>query len=143
MRENLEYLIRIFQERKIVDKLAVATKETRIAVYNEEKKALSKELKDFQNSAKKKIDLKEKLVDKDYNILPENAIDICLICMMTGINDNVMLENYTELSSALWKVEGDFAYIARNLRHFIGEDDSGKLFSDYGEEKLLKKFFYK
>jgi len=143
MNKNLEEMVRIFQERKIVEKLAKADKQSRILVFDEEKQALSKELKEFRKSAKKKIELKEQLVNKDYNILPENAIDICLICMMTDINDNVMLGNYTELPSALGKVEGNFAYIAKNIRHSIGEDDGGKLFSDCEEEKLLKKFFYK
>lgn len=142
MKEEISNLIRIFHERQVVEKIAES--KGALAVYEEQKSVLNEELETFKAKAKEAIQSQDHVVCQ-YKISPKDALQICFICMMTGIDDMKMLENWEKLPIALRKIKGKSARLAENIAHFLGcdeeEDDEGEMFSKYEVEKLLKKFF--
>lgn len=147
MKVKLDELVRLFHERKIVEKIAEAKGD--LAVYEKERKELSYKLEKFKAEAEKKMqEIKDNneecgVIEDGYEVLPEDALQISVICMMTGIDDCDLLTNYGVIPVALRQIKGKMAGIAENIAHFIGtgEGDEIDLFSKYDVEELLKKFF--
>lgn len=139
--EELGNLIRNFHEKSVVEKIAEAKGD--LAVYEEQKKVMKKELETFKAKAEE-ILKRQNYVICHYKIFSWHALQICFICIMTGIDDVDLLKNWRELPIALRQINGKLTNLAKNIAHFIGNeegDDEAELFSNYDEEELLKKFF--
>ncbi len=141
--ERMNELVRFLKDRNVIEKLASA--ENKAEVFENEEKVLGGKLDDFRELMKdrKKLGYAYTFYKGEYQILPKNVLEICLICIMINIEDYKMFEEYTDIPGCLRKVEGKWAYIAANIAYCIGENDEGDLFSNYSKEELLKRFFYK
>lgn len=141
--EKLNELVRMLKDRNVVEKLANA--ENKVKVFEDEETVLGGKLDDLRELMKdrKKSGYKYTFYKGEYRILPENVLEICLICIMVSIEDYRMFEEYTDIPGCLRKVKGKWVDIAESIAYCLGENDEGDLFSNYGKEELLKKFFYK
>ena len=127
LERQVEELVRNLQESKLAKRL---------------KKSLNKWDKwDVAISANKSV-----LDEEEYQVTANNAIEIVLICIMAGIEDYEMLENYYNLTSALNQVKGEFHETAKKIADFLegeleGQDGFEGSFSEYNEEDFLEAFF--
>lgn len=141
--EKLNNLIRIFHEKELIKKIRKAKDCDRIRIYQKEKQAVSKELTSFKDVVIHMIGLIERnngegyIIGSDYDISPEDALEICLICRMTGIENTALFDN-TMLSKALRQIKGDLVDIAKNFADFIDDEQT---FRYYDDEQFLKKLF--
>ena len=137
MKERLNELIRTFHDKKIVEKIAKSN--NKFGTYQKQKKLLKEELDSFRKDVLKYYNLSRVvIVDEEYDILPEDSLQICLICMMIGINDDDLFGNYEDLPIALRQIEGSLSAIAGRISDYL---DEAQLFLDYTEKELIKIFF--
>lgn len=136
--EKLDNLIRTFKEKEVVGKIVAANGD--YIVYENEKKRMLRNLKNFKRRANKILETKCYVMD--YQISPQDALQIAFICMMTNIRDNDLFGDPEELPEALRKIEGKCATLAKNIAYFLSvQEGLGLCFSDYDEKELLKKIF--
>lgn len=136
MDERLDNLVQDLLEAKVVDKIASATKEAdKISEYFRAKEGLGKELSAFTEDA---VDILrgDLTVVKEKTYSAEEAICMILICMMSGIELEGMIMNYSESIECLVD-NGDVGYEMWSFFELYGE----KL-NNFSEEELIEKFFF-
>lgn len=144
MKQRLDELIQICKKRRTVEKIARKAKEDPTArlfpVYEAEKEELLEKLQRFQQEAKIKLNkqMNSYVLDECKYITTENVLQICIICMMTDIDDYELIENYKHLERTLNRIEGDFSKSAEKIAAFI---HWGGSFSYRNKEELLEEFF--
>lgn len=140
MIEKLNELVALLRERQVVKQLSETEGIERIQVFERERKALSKELKAFKRQSKRNV---EKKIYAVYRFRPENVLEICIVCMMTGIKDDDIFLNWEDIPIALRQIEGELKPIAENFAKFIGSEpnDDNDYFSFYTLPKLLEMLF--
>ncbi len=137
MKKQIMKLLTIFHKRKVVEK--IANSNGNMEVYEKEKDILAKRLEIFAEEAKKRIEDSGYAIrnsDK-YEIKPYDAVQICFICIMTGIAEGDLLQNYEELNLALRKVKGQLKPIATKIANI----EENTFLSLYDEEALFKQIF--
>ena len=139
MEERLNELIRLFHEGKVVEKIAKST--NKVKTYKKQKKMLKDKIDSFKEDVLKYYNLEKDVVFDDYDILPEDALQICLICIMAGINDDDLFGCYEDLPIALRQIEGKLSDIAEKISYFLDFNEESQLFSEYEEEELIERFF--
>ena len=140
MKDKLNELIRIIKEREVAENIiAAADTEAKFLIYESEKKYILEELECFTQAAGDIISVGEAVINEseEYCISAEDAVPFCLVCMMTGLDDCDILEDYHELVKALEEVEGPLAETAKDLADFL---DTGS-FSEEDIEELLEKLW--
>ncbi len=138
MKKLLENLIRDFKKKKVVE--IIFESNGNYAVYQNQKTIMSTKLNNFR----KKVDkiLEKKCYVMNYEVFPQDALQVAFICMMSDIRDNDLFGDPEVLPTALRKVEGKCAFLANNIANFLSVSDGlGNSFDYYLEEELLKKFF--
>ena len=139
MEERLNELIRLFHEGKVVEKIAKST--NKVKTYKKQKQLLKDKIDRFKEDVLKYYNLEKDVVFDDYDILPEDALQICLICIMAGINDDDLFGCYEDLPIVLRQVEGKLSDIAEEISYFLDFNEESQLFSEYEEEELIERFF--
>lgn len=137
MKQKVDDLIQLLNKEEVVKKIMAA--DDKITEYKRQKEKFKEPIKLFMEAIDEAgIDLKKESVisDGEYDISSENAIQLCLICMMAGIDDDDLLGEWERLAEAL---EEEASSFAQNIAFIISE----KSFSNYEkEEDLLKELFY-
>lgn len=134
--KTLNELVRIFKERDTVRKILQA-KDVK-AVYEEEKAAMSEQLESFNNEMQPFIDEgEEPISDVSEVISSENVVEICFILLMSGVDDEDLVDDIGDIEFTLGQVQGERQEIANRLSDFLYK--GMEYFSDYTEEEVLKK----
>ena len=148
LERQVEELVRNLQESKLAKRLKKSlNKWDKWEMFDEEREKLKEKLDSFEKEADVAISANKSVLDEEeYQVTANNAIEIVLICIMTGIEDYEMLENYYNLTSALSQVKGELHETAKKIADFLeGEleeqDGFEGSFSEYNEEDFLEAFF--
>jgi len=132
LKEMLEELVRLFLEGEVVEKIVAA--ENHLEEYQKQKEIYKEELKKFSELTEYEE------IDKEYKVLPKDSLQICMICMMSYVDDFNLFNDFTVLTNALLKIKKkEFRVIALKMYHFMVEELD--CFSFYEEEKLIEMFF--
>ncbi len=148
LERQVEELVRNLQESKLAKRLKKSlNKWDKWEMFDEEREKLKEKLDSFEKEADAAISANKSVLDEEeYQVTANNAIEIVLICIMAGIEDYEMLENYYNLTSALNQVKGEFHETAKKIADFLegeleGQDGFEGSFSEYNEEDFLEVFF--
>lgn len=148
LERQVEELVRNLQESKLAERLKKSfNKWDKWEMFDEEREKLKEKLDSFEKEADVAISANKSVLDEEeYQVTANNAIEIVLICIMAGIEDYEMLENYYNLTSALSQVKGELHETAKKIADFLeGEleeqDGFEGSFSEYNEEDFLEAFF--
>lgn len=155
MRENellnqkaLNELIQLFHEERVVEKLVQAQQEGGIikvySVYAELKTKVFGRMNRFEKMVQNSVKAGKHFInDSNYEINAEDSLQVCLICIMSNINEITLLKDWFQLLSALRKVEGEYELLAQKFYKFLGVtvDCEGDNFTAYNSEQLLERFF--
>lgn len=135
MKNRLNQLLEVTKERKTVERLLTA-KDVKEAYYSE-KAAMADTLKLFADECNL---IGEGFYEAPTDIITEdNAIDISIILMMSRVDDSWLFgKNYCTLVSALKRVMGPKAVVARRIAEYL-EGDKINLFTETPEDELLMK----
>ena len=134
----LNELVRIFKGRNTVKKILQA-KDVK-AVYEEEKAAMSEQLESFKHEMQVFIEEEgeEPIYDASEVISADDVIEVCFILLMSGVDDEDLIDDWKSMEDILNQVQGDdLQEIAGRLIEFLYYDK--EFFSNYSEEELLKK----
>jgi len=132
MKEHMENLIKLLQERKTVERLIEA--EDKFELFVNEKKELENELENL----KKIFSQNNTRGCEELEILPSNVLEICMVCILANIDEIYLFSScYDKIPEVLWKVEGIKKKTARLFSDFLEEDNFSGLETKY----LLNKFF--
>ena len=139
-KEKLENLVRLFHEKKVVERIALSGGD--ICVFNWQCDMFQEELKSLkEDSLRYGYIIKE---EEYWKIPVEDALQISFICIMARIDHFKLLEIYEELPVALRKVKGEWSFLAEKIAYYIGpigNGDKNFAFLDCSEEELLKILF--
>lgn len=139
-KEKLENLVRIFHEKRVVERIALSGGD--ICVFNWQCDMFQEELKSLkEDSLRYGYMIKE---DEYWKIPFEDALQISFICIMARIDHFKLLEIYEELPVALRKVKGEWFSLAEKIAYYIGpigNGDKNFAFLDCSAEELLKILF--
>lgn len=139
-KEKLENLVRLFHEKRVVEKIALSGGD--ICVFNWQCDMFQEELKSLkEDSLRYGYMIKE---EEYWKIPVEDSLQISFICIMARIDHFKLLEIYEELPVALRKLKGELSDLAEKIAYYLGiqeEGDKNLAFSDYSQEQLLKIFF--
>lgn len=138
MKEQLEKILKIFEERETLRRIYESDNPWKM--YQSEKRYVKSEIHEFKKLAEEILETEEYLIDK-YEFTQENAIQICIFCIMVRMEDCEIFHNYVDLIFALRNVDGKYRNIARNLALFLSEEEKCDFFSFYTERNLIKSFF--
>lgn len=138
--EKLADLIRLFHEKKTVERIASSGGD--ICVYNWQYKMFEERLKSLaEDSLRYGYMIKE----KEYSMIPpKDAVQIAFICIMARIDHFKLLQIYDVLPVALRRVKGEFSELAERIAHYIGREGDGDKnfgFLDCSQEEILKILF--
>lgn len=124
---TLDGLVETFQEEKVVERIIDA--DDKESIVKSMKEIYKESLNDFHS---------QDVGLYDGFISTENAVQICVICMMAEVDDYEVLWYYEELPKVLHQVTGRFEKVAKRMEFFLL---TGKCFSDYDLMYLIEKFF--
>ena len=155
MRENellnqkaLNELIQLFHEERVVEKLVQAQLEGGIikvySVYAELKTKVFGRMNRFEKMVQNSVTAGKHFInDSNYEIKAEDSLQVCLICIMSNINEITLLKDWFQLLSALREVEGEYELLAQKFYKFLGitVECEGDNFTAYSSEVLLERFF--
>ena len=132
----LNELITIFKGRNTVRKILQA-KDVK-AVYESEKAAMRDQLESFDHEMWDFIKEGEQpIYDASEVISVDNVVEICFILLMSGVDDDDLIDDWESIGEILEYVPEDLQEIAERLLEFLCEEAC--CFADYSEEELLKK----
>ena len=147
-KKTLNELIQLFHEERVVERLVQAQQEGGLikvySVYAELKTKFFGRIGDFKNMLQISAKAKEPFINgSDYEIKAEDSLQVCLICIMSNINEITLLKDWFQLLSALREVEGEYERLAQKFYKFLGVtvDCEGDNFTAYSSEVLLERFF--
>lgn len=123
-----ESLLEYFQKKKIIERIYKSSDPV------ETFKKIQKSLEWSFNRLRE--DVKEPI--KDRQILPNEVLEVCTMCLMSGMDDFDLLDDYWQLVLSLQKVEGEKAKIAKNFMEFLLL--SG-IFTEECLEDMIKRFY--
>lgn len=136
MKERLNELVKTLKERNTIRKILQA-KDVK-AAYEEEKEALKEQLESFEHEVHAFTERDEYPISNVSEVIcTENVVEVCFILLMTGVNDDDLTEDWVDIETILNQVQGDLQEIAQKFSEFLYEES--QLFSNWTEEKLLKK----
>lgn len=148
MEKQLKELIRTIGETRLIERLMNAgSTEERLRICNEA--GGSKEFENFNLEFAKKMEAQKK-EDKGYIfedgtkiVTQENAVQIAFICIISGIDDCDLLEDFNQLACALREVSGPMETLAIQIARIIGDEpgEDCDMFSDYDLPVLLDMIF--
>ena len=156
MRENYEdlnkkilnELIQLFHEERVVEKLVQAQQDGGIvkvySVYAELKTKLFGRMNRFKKMVQDSVTTGKHFInDSNYEIKAEDSLQVCLICIMSNINEIILLKGWFQLLAALKDVKGEYQYLAKKFVKFLDviEGCDGDNFTAYTSEELLERFF--
>lgn len=75
---------------------------------------------------------------KNREILPNEALEVCTIWLMSGMGAFELLDDYQQLILSLQKIEGEKEKIAKNFFEFLFKSGS---FTDECLEDMIKRFY--
>ena len=132
LKEKLEELIRLFHEGEVVERIVTA--ENHFEEYEKQKEIYREQLEEFTKVAEGET------IDIEYEVLPENALRIYIILMMSRVEDCDIFEDLNGLTEALSEIkEEKLRESAEKIENFtVG---ILQFFSDYKEEELVDMFF--
>lgn len=138
--EKLENLIRLFHEKKVVERIALSKGD--ICVYNWQCRMFEDELRSLKDDS---VHYGYMIKESEYNTInPQNAVQIAFICIMARIDHFKLLQIYDELPVALRKLKGESSELAEKIAHYIGREGDGDKnfgFLDCSPNEILKIFF--
>ena len=147
-KETLNELIQLFHEERVVEKLVQAQQNGGIvkvySVYAELKTKLFGRMNWFKKMVQNSATAGTPFInDSNYEINAEDSLQVCLICIMSNINEITLLKDWFQLLSALREVEGEYERLAQKFYKFLGVtvDCEGDNFTAYSSEVLLERFF--
>lgn len=115
IKEGIEELIVILRKRKVVEQLLEAISvEEKEEIYNREKKEISRDLKEFEETV---WEVWEEEDDTyfHYKYTKDNVFEICIICNMTGHQPDEIFENPDDIVTTLLNLEGNLSSIGKNM----------------------------
>lgn len=129
MEKKLEEIVKIFKKEGVVERI----------IGSEDPEKTFKEMQQSFESYLEQLKENVSAPMENGTILPDQAVPICVICLMAGMDDCDLFFNYEELTKALRKVEGNMKRLAIDFYFFLG---TGRSFLEETEETLIKEFFY-
>lgn len=134
--KDFKQLILLMHRYKVVE--SIAKSKGNLAVYEEKKAILSKEIKSFAEEAKQRVSDSGYAIRRgEYQIYPADAVQICFLSIMSGIYETDLVQDWEELELKLYKVKGSLKDTAIKLAKIM---ETTSLVS-YDEEALFKKVF--
>lgn len=134
--KKLSKIVLIMHQQKVVEKIAKA--ENRIKVYNEQKRLLNYELNIFKEEANKRIeDIGYVIGDSEYFVYPVDALQICFICIMTGIYESDLFHNPDQWHKTLYRLKGGLSNTAKKIADIMQNTS----IAIYDEEALFNLIF--
>lgn len=147
-KETLNELIQLFHEERVVEKLVQAQQNGGIvkvySVYAELKTKLFGRMNWFKKMVQNSATAGTPFInDSNYEINAEDSLQVCLICIMSNINEITLLKDWFQLPAALKTVEGEYQFLAQKFIKFLDvtEGCEGDNFTAYSSEELLERFF--
>lgn len=147
-KKTLNELIQLFHEERVVEKLVQAQQDGGIvkvySVYAELKTKFFGRMNRFKKMVQDSVTAGKPFInDSNYEIKAEDSLQVCLICIMSNINEITLLKDWFQLLSALKTVEGEYKYLAQKFVGFLGVTAGceGDNFTAYSSEVLLERFF--
>ena len=139
LKKVLNKLVKEMQERNSVDKILQA-KDLR-AVYNEEKVAMKKQLKDFKELVQGQVNLGEISIYDPENIINSDvAVEVMFILLMCKMDEYRIFSDYGKtLNIALKNVKDHKSVLAYNFYMLIRKEDLSRL----DEYQVLKRVLFK
>jgi len=139
LKKVLNKLVKEMQERNSVDKILQA-KDLR-AVYNEEKVAMKKQLKDFKELVQGQVNLEEISIYDPENIINSDvAVEVMFILLMCKMDEYRIFSDYGKtLNIALKNVKDHKSVLAYNFYMLIRKEDLSRL----DEYQVLKRVLFK
>lgn len=148
LKEQLEKVIRFVDDSHLIERLmAEKSNAERIKLCNEV--GGSKEFEEFNKTYA--IEMKKHQQNDEFYVFsensriptPKNATQIALICIIAGIDDCDLFEDWEELESALREVQGEYRRLAKNILKIIGTHDGEEcsMFSEYEMKNILSIIF--
>lgn len=147
---KLEDLIRLFHEGEVVEKIITA--ENHLEEYEKQKNLYKEQLEDFKKTVDKEyvncgcyrcrecphdVCKLKTAIREQYKILPKDAVQICVICIMADVDDNELFANYGDLVKALNMKF--FSHVAKEMSKFLGHEK--QIFSGHEEKEMIERFF--
>ena len=146
-KETLNELIQLFHEERVVEKLIETQQEAGLGkvkiVYAEQKRKFSEKINQLHQKVYKSIKHRKAFINDDYNVYPEDVLQVCIICMMSNISEMDLLKDWYQVIKALKKVDDKYKPLAEKIIKLIdiAYDCEGDNFTSYTTEELLEKFF--
>ena len=139
LKKVLNKLVKEMQERNSVDKILQA-KDLR-AVYNEEKVAMKKQLKDFKELVQSQVNLGEIPIYDPENIINSDvAVEVMFILLMCKLDEYRIFSDYGKtLNIALKNVKDHKSILAYNFYMLIRKENLSRL----DEYQVLKRVLFK
>ena len=139
LKKVLNKLVKEMQERNSVDKILQA-KDLR-EVYNEEKAAMKKQLKDFKELVQSQVNLGEIPIYDPENIINSDvAVEVMFILLMCKLDEYRIFSDYGKtLNIALKNVKDHKSVLAYNFYMLIRKENLSRL----DEYLVLKRVLFK
>ena len=138
MKEKFNEILKMMHQRKSVQK--ICTSVDSYDAYLEEESFFKREITAIKAMAEELEECEDFLLG-EYPFTAEDSIEICLICIMTGIEECEFFSNRQGLVEALRSVEGDYKRVAMKLADFIADDGKCEFFSLHPKKKVIRKLF--
>lgn len=140
MKEVFRKLVIQFQQEKVVEYLYQANDTLdRVSRYRQVKNKHANLLSTLATM----VDEEQVQLVKIGGIFPGEAIEMCLVCMMAGVNEDQVLSDYHQLYKALKGKKDHLKDVAFKMATFLGmgKGEEGESFTNFPEDILISKFF--
>ena len=138
MKEKFSEMIKMMHQRKSVENICTAIDS--YDAYLEEESFFKREITAIKAMAEELEECEDFFLG-EYQFTADDSIEICLICIMTGVEECEYFSNREELVVALRSVEGDYKKVAMKLADFIADDGECDFFSLHPKKKVIRKLF--
>ncbi len=134
--ETLEEVLIKMRTRKVVSNILEA-KDVKSA-YHQQTYAMESRLQKFKSEMLHFI----KINKAPFEVLPDfitskNIVDLCFLFIMTGIDDEDIVEDSQEIAKMLMKVDGKLQGVAHKIFEVFYNEEHRKM-SEYSYEYFLK-----
>lgn len=141
MSERLETFVRQLKKEKIVYRIVEAPKEERMAIYEAERERLEKDAVSFVEDVRCIVECSSYVFQRDteYTISRKNVVEICMFCIMTGIEISRLFMDTETIIECLDRKRGKLYHTSQKLAELLYFNNGS--FSGYTEEEILKEIF--
>ncbi len=127
--KTFESLLVYFQKEKVVERIYKSADP--VETFNKIENSLEKSFEQLRKEIRHPI--------KNRRISSDEVLEVCTMCLMSGMDDYELLDDYWQLVLALQEVKGDKKQIANKFYDFLL---ASGIFSDENQgEELITRFF--